>query len=274
MEKYRRMLGAVVASACLILALEAGNATQAALLAYDGFDYIGTAIDGMNGGTGFAAGWSDGDADFLHLSNDGVSLSTSAYAFTPIGSRIAGRGGEVYRILNSPIDMNLEQTVYLSMLLRRDSTASSNQTVQVSFSTDTGTLRHRMAMANGTQFFVDTVTGAIFGGSITSGDTYLLVSKLVTHAAGTPDESYIKVYGPSDTADASEPVTWTAIDTGDTLSVLTRLHITLGTDANFTGMVDEIRLGTTWEDVVLVPEPAGIALTSAGLLAMALRKRY
>ncbi len=230
----------------------AGSTARATLLAYDGFDYTGTAIDGMNGGFGFAAGWSDGDADFLHLSNDGVSLISSAYSFAPVGSRIAGRGGEVYRIFDNPIDMNLEQTIYFSMLLRRDSTAASNQIVQISLSTDAGTLRHRMAMANGTQFFVDTVTGAQFGAEITSGETFLLVSKLVTHATGTPDESYIKVYGPSETAESSETVTWTASDTGETLSYCTRLHITLGTDANFTGMVDEIRIGTTWEDVVQV----------------------
>lgn len=260
-----------LASWLLIMAmLSVGGTSHAALLAYDGFDYSGAAIDGQNGGFGFASGWSDGDADFEHLSNDGVSLMTGAYPLVPVGSRIAGRGGEVYRDLAAPIDMNLEQTIYTSFLVRRDSTATSSQNIQMSFSTNSGILRHRVAMANGTQFFTDTVTGAKFGGTITSGETYLVVSKLVTHASGTPDESYIKVYGAGDLADLTEPVVWTASDTGDTLSSLTRIHITLGGNADFTGMVDEIRVGTTWQDVV-VPEPASLCLM--GLAATALMRR-
>ena len=259
MEK--KTLGGTIRSialcGCACLALGAANAAHATLIAYDGFHYTGTSIDGQNGGTGFSGGWVDGDMDFAALSDDGVSLTTGAYNLAPVGSRISGRdipgfgsGSEVYRNLAVPIDMNAEQTIYTSFLVRRDSTATSEQKIQLSLRTSTGVLRHRTAMSNGDAFFVDTTTGAKFGETVVDGETYLIVSKLVTHSAGTPDESYLMVYNSSQTADASEPAVWTATDTGDTASIMTSIHLDLGTDPNFTGMVDEIRIGTTWQDVV------------------------
>src|SRR5262249_10881700 len=101
------------------------------------------------------------------------------------------------------------------------------------------------------------------GPAVTVGDTYFLVAKIVASASGL-DTAYLKVFGTgySSQVPFAEPVTWDATITQTTAAILDRVRIRIdnGNTAALPGEVDDIRIGTTWLDVVSVPEPASVVL--------------
>jgi hypothetical protein len=104
-----------------------------------------------------------------------------------------------------------------------------------------------------------------------------MVAKIVASASGS-DSAFLKVFGTgySSQVPFAEPTTWDATLTETTSAILDRIRIRIdsGNTAALPGEVDEIRIGTTWSDVVSVPEPATAALIGlVGSLALLLRKR-
>ena len=116
-------------------------------------------------------------------------------------------------------------------------------------------------------------TLATWGPDTTS--TYLLVTKLVFHAGSTKDEFYLKVYSPTATV-GSEPTTWDIADKTNISSSSTYDRIWLDEKADARAAFDEIRIGTTWADVTVVPEPSTIVMLLSmlcGMLIYAWRRR-
>ena len=234
------------------------SAEPVELLSYDGFDYIGTTISNKSGGSGWGGVWDDPGDDF-NLSNDGVSLESSALLIPSVGSRIFDtNGGAAQRELSVAIDMNRDGVMYFGALLRKNTTSGgSSEYVVCNFMNSTSNKRLIFGIGSDDKFFVE----AGDDGSVTSsslavaGETYYMVVKLVTSASGN-DEAFLKVYEPGKIMSQLEPTEWTISDTGTTTLKLTLLYLQIGSNVTAGGAIDEFRIGRTWASVA-PPPPQG-----------------
>ena len=231
------------------------------LIAYEGFDYSGTSISNQNGGIGWSgSAWIDSENDFAHLSDDNISLNSSAFMFTPVGDRIEGKGGTARRDLSQPMDLSQDGNVwYFSALLRKNSIGeSSGENIELQFYAMYGPYRRfRFGMSSTDQFNVEVGNaGEITGGTVVEDTTYFVVVKLVASASGN-DMAYLKAYAPNEKVGSSEPTVWTAVSSGSTGVTLDSMFLVLGSDFTANGAIDEIRIGETWASVAPAPPIEG-----------------
>ena len=257
-----------------VLVLFAIN-TQAALLTYEGFDYSGTTLSGKNGGTGWNGVWIDGEPDFSHLSDDGVSLNSAAFPFTPVGSRIEGSGGNTQRAMDSTVDFSVDGVRYFSLMMSKSTASASDEAFLISMVDmsigGSGRVRGRFGMSTGDEFYAQAaLETAATAGTVVAGVNYFMVVKLET-LASADDIMSLKAYAPADTVDLSDPVDWTLVATGGSGVDIDMLRLTIGENA--TGSLDEFRMGDEWADVAVVPEPATMFLFGSGLIGGVLARR-
>jgi hypothetical protein len=111
------------------------------------------------------------------------------------------------------------------------------------------------------------------GDPISLGDTYFIVIKGISSAAGN-DEFFALNYGPADSVPIAEPANanWHISVSEAVNHIYNAIRLQLGTNAS--GEFDEIRVGTTWESVTVIPEPASLGLlVIAGLGLPVWRRR-
>lgn len=220
---------ASAASAALVglcLACSAPGA-NAQLLAYEGFQYTGTSLDGANGGTGWDVyNWADPDLD-APLSDDNTSLAFPAsVSFVPAGKRISFPfSGEVERRLGTPMNLATEGSVfYFSALVKRTGD------FRIEFQDNSNNARWRFG-ANG---LTDVATNAVVGvASDATGpdlfppeETVFIISKMRTRAASTNnDEVFLNMYRAGDVVPSQEPAVWHLSSAGASGVTLTRLII-------------------------------------------------
>lgn len=243
-------------SSRVAIGLHAGTVNGSdGLVAYDGFDYSGTALDGQAGGIGWSAAWLDDDADFGLLSNDGVSLDVpGTFPFAPAGSRISGSvvgGGEGIRALNRSFDLGKEgETVYLSYLIKKNSTApTSADNVEVGLDAGGSSAIVRTGMSSDDYFFLALSGGATTRGTakVAAGKTYFVIVK--TTAAASGNDTARLAFFESGSVPANEAaVSWEVTATGNAASVLSRVRLVLGGSAN--ADLDEVRVGTSYQSVI------------------------
>ena len=119
--KLRMLALALVSSVCI------RQVVFAELRAYEGFDFNGPAIAGQGSGFGWnedpevgAVAWINTAGNFQFITNDGVSLDSDAFPFTPVGNRIqtpnTDRGAEApaARILATPFPLNQDGQLFMS----------------------------------------------------------------------------------------------------------------------------------------------------------------
>lgn len=273
------------------------SSSSATIIAYDGFDYdgdgLGVDIAGRAGGVGFSGAWEDGDGDF-----DAVFDYTSGSLMYPSGSPGAGSekggrlsgllpgedgtatsgSGEVIRDINETdaedmIGWNRDAVTYMSALVRKTGTASSaSEHVTVSIDNGGSGVGARFGVGSNEKFFVGISTAATEYGTrdVVPGETYLLVAKMEA-STSVDDVLSLWVYGEGDVVPNADPIT--GFDVSQTVGSgrsLERVRITFG---NFNmGMdVDEVRIATTWREVVnpAIPEPATVTLCVLGIAAAA-----
>ena len=257
---------------------------SAALTDYEGFNYTGTELTGQNGGTGWNGGWiATGTMPSNTLSNDDVSLTYPDYPSS--GDRVstgglAANAGNT-RLLSTPLDLSQEGNVrYASALFRKNAPNGGGVTgdnILLEFVTgDTGARRWGFGIAGNGDFpWLNHNGSTPATTAVVAGETYLIVTKVVSHAS-SPDEYFLKVFGPNFTTDipASEPTTWDVQAAQGTDAVLDRIRIRIDAANGTTpGEVDEIRIATDWASVVAVPEPSSLALLGLGGLACLRRRR-
>jgi hypothetical protein len=234
------------------------------LFDYEGFDYSATALVGQNGGTGWSGAWVDpaptaGSFTTPNLSNDGVSLNSDIFPFTPVGSRFSATGGHISRPMRQPVNLSLEnQVTFLSALMLKTSTAAaSGDNLEIGLATSATVAATastiRLGMTSPDQFFA--VNSGAPTGTVVAGTPYFVILKIVSHAS-SPDQVFMNVYAPGQAVPTTEPGSWLISQTLSSGAVLTHLKLTVG--ANLVkGEVDEIRIGSTYESVIDPDAPIG-----------------
>jgi hypothetical protein len=246
--------------ALFVFMLMTRETVHAALLAYESFNYsAGQELSGLNGGTGFSDAWSTytGSATIQAGSLNGAELETSGgkVFFNPTTANL-----NAFRTLQTP----LNQTSGVSYLSFLGDLQSGQRFLGISLYNGASELR---LIGKGGSASVPNwaITGAsIANTTIPATTEALLVLRIDWNSAST-ETMRLWVYPSTGTLPTTEPTVGTA---NATLSVeltqITQLRIgagfTNGTDTEANGWIDEIRVGTTWNDVVPVPEPSSLAI--------------
>lgn len=269
--------------------LATANAT---LLDYDSFDYSGTSLPGQNGGLGWNGGWFTTGATLVNtLSDDGLSLSYPMTFESPLAAPSTSGGhiktggaiasASTSRLLSQTIPLNVDGTVaYASALIRKNALNGggvNTDNILLEF-VDSGANRRWGFGIEGTgdKPWLN-ANGSATGATVaTAGDTYFMVAKIVSSASGL-DTAYLKVFGTGYGTEfpLAEPTVWDATLTETTSAILDRIRIRIdqGNTGSTPGEVDEIRIGTSWLDVVVVPEPSSAALLGLAAVVGLVRRR-
>jgi hypothetical protein len=274
--RSRPFAGLVMTCAALLPA-----AAGAAVLEAEPFNYPanpGSGLNGLNGGTGWNAPWSDTDTlPTLAATNTSLSYPPGG-SLTPTGGRLettaAASNNAATRALGTPIVLGRSQTFYSSALFRRS--AVLGETAEVRFEDSDGAVGWYYGLdANGS--FTAAVNPNNPAERITTisqaqaNRTYLLVSRLRTNidVLGT-DEVALAVY--FDVSNVNVQPDWFAI-TGISSIGADRVRLTFSNAAGQTNQFDEFRVGTTLADVTGVPEPSAASLAVLAAVLLAGRRR-
>ena len=176
--------------------------------------------------------------------------------FSPLGNRLKDNM-MANRFFAKPLDMSVDATYYVSLLVRREDTTASPDEFWI-----------RVREDNKSRIFIGwRNTGAFFcggpGGFVNSTmimkpkTTYFIVAKLKT-GSSTPDQAFMKVFAPGDTVPASD-ASFNGMGTGaNNWTVVTppkskneKLNKIIIDPYGYNSIVDldEIRVGTTWDSV-------------------------
>jgi len=243
-------------------------------------------LEGGGGGQGFAAVWDDQTAT-PNITVVANSLSNGAYSsrgLVPEGNKVkspVGAGANLdwtaSRQLSTAIDMNSGNTYYFSFLVAG---SWANQAVKrgwnIGFSTVANALTSAITIKNG--YNVSTLSYAIGGietgyttvGGFTSGQTLFIVGKMVTASSGNDNLSF-SVYDNTETIPATE--SWDVLNNTVVSSASLGYFIINGrvNDPSSYYNFDEVRTGSSWDDVTQLPEPG--MLLGASVLALAVLRR-
>ncbi|HOX01200.1 MAG TPA: PEP-CTERM sorting domain-containing protein [Candidatus Paceibacterota bacterium] len=300
--------GSLIPALGLAFGLAATPSAFSALIVYEGFDYdAGSQLFGLNGGAGWATPWSATAAALA--TNVSVGLSYGALATTG-GGVVMGNPSESttttassQRLLPDTMG-NLAAadagTLWLSFLSQNWRTETGGlpgfREAKLSLFSGATTNASGNANVNGSEKMnIGTpntyAAGASDALSLYGGGAYV-ASSLATPRGADPDNTVFVVVRldvdnttATDTAYAwfnpslaSEPMVGTAISFASAdLSAVNALRLQAGnlnsSGTNAVFEADEIRLGYTFADVSVVPEPSVLWLFGFGLLALAPRIR-
>lgn len=242
-------------SASVVAVLAAATSSHAAVLAYDGFDYVPGPLSGNNGGTGFATPW---------LADPGVAVSppglSSALAQPSTGFALEGIFN-YKRQLSTTIGLN--RTVWASFLVQNVG-AGLDQTymgLDDSFAGVTPRVAFGIQLAKYGVFLqgVGFIPSAVpFSGT---GSTDFLLARITLTGANTIVDLFVN------------PTTLGAPDvTGVLPFVVPLTHVFNQNQSQFRG--DEVRIGDTAAEAGwAVPAPGAAAFIGLGVLAAARRRR-
>lgn len=256
------ILAAIAASIAL------PTSVSAALSVYEPFNYTAAStLAGQNGGIGFSGAWSAG-AGSSTVSNPGLTYNT----LSVIGNRAttaAATAATLSRSLTTSLGASTG-TTFFSFLLRPDNTtAAANAELSLS-GTVNSLFIGKAGSGNTSNYLLDTTSGS--GGTqnttstgYTSGTTVLLV--LRADFVGGGADTFKLFVNPSIVAEpGSADATKNSYDVGTVSSI------------SFTGnlgfSIDELKIGSSYADVVPEPSTYAAGLAVAGLAGMTwLRRR-
>jgi hypothetical protein len=249
---------------------------QAALLAYEGFNYgpAGSDLAGNNGGSGFTSAWTGGG--FNVNSSTNYDVTTAGLSFNKLD--VSGGAAETLATPTSiaGIFRNLPSfgadgtTRYLSFLIHPTEVVASHWYGMYLRNGTAGELFvGKSGGGNNTDWLIENRGGASqvsSGAAVVAGRTYLLVLKM-DFAAGADDVTLYVNPGL-----AAEPPAG-ALKSNLDLGTVTGLNLY----SRGAFRVDEIRLGETYADVVpagAVPEPSTFGLFAAAGMLVAAGRRW
>lgn len=274
------------AAAALCGGLLASGGASAALIASESFSYgANVELNGQNGGSGWNGAWT-AVTSATHIVDPGTPLSFTNNGGTISGGdnalRLSGNNDNVaYRGIG-PVNAD---TVYISFLLRFTGNIDNNDFAAIWFDNATSG-QHSTNIPN------IGIKGNQDGGGpkdafarLTLGEetwsmmelavdtTYLIVGELSKTGSSSSYNQFSIWVNPGaydfDTPHGSIAVTNGALDAFSFLGIRTANF-----DAGDFLLIDELRIGTTWGDVVPAPEPGAALLLGLGLFgASRLRRR-
>jgi hypothetical protein len=255
-------------AALLAVCLSGAMLAPAQWLEYEGFDYSGIALNGQNGGTGWAGWlWQDPDAD-APLSNDGVSLAYPVtVSHTPVGSRLNfALSGEALRQLGTPMSLGQEGSNYFfSALVRRQGN------FKFEFRDAAGNVRWHFGGTNAADAILGIADNnpaqiVVVPNVFPVDETVLVTAKLATRST-LNDQVFIHIYRAGHVLHSSEPVFWQGSASGGSGVILTNFQVRNLSDLPLE--VDEIRLARDWTNAsgaipggppVIVTQPASLTV--------------
>lgn len=246
----------------------------------------GEPLVGKTGGTGFAAAWASGPTAGSNL----VYVPQGAWDYYPVNSRLGEPQGGAARLTNSaspnqvsrrlshPITVEARAQFYLSFIVR-DFAANPDNECALGFSQGPGGVqlqigwrfsdRFGAGLTRAHELLYQTPTNARVeeASSRRGNTTWLVVGQLTSSAEGSATLR-VKVYSSAEDGVHLEPGTlasigpgpdqWTlSYELGRTNLVFDRLTLNMaGWNAP---TIDEVRVGTTWADVVGPHDPSILA---------------
>lgn len=244
---------------------------SAALIVYDGFDYPTGPIAGVgtwtNGGLGEVAspGLSYVDSSFSQLATTGNRLDSDLVDNTSFAS---------FRELGQSYS-TVGQTIYISFLARIDENVEGprNRFAGVSLM-GSGTEHYFMGAGGGSGTWAIDNKTSIGNSSVGVTNVAFLVYRL-DFTVGGPSSGTTSLFINPNLSDIPA-VADVTIANGDAFSFdQIRVHAGgFGENSLQAFQVDEIRIGTTWQDVTTaIPEPHVALVGAGGVLAGLLRRR-
>lgn len=237
------------------------TSSQAALTAYEDFDYTPGNIDGLNGGTGFSGAWGNffgtsGTVGTGGLSDPGTpGVPSNGNGYTGGSSS----GGAIRSLSTTFTDGD---TFYVSFLIQPDFVIDSSGSAfaQVRLDGTNGDIAIGTTNAGGGQWQMRQTSpnGSVVLSSIlpTQGVTALLVAEVQLQAGNDIVSLYV-----DPTAGAPQPGSAAAILNSEDFGTIQGV----ATAGGLPWQLDEIRIGTTFGDVTPVPEPSTYALLLGGM---------
>lgn len=260
------------------LSLFAIRQADAALQIYESFDYApGTDLADLDGGTGFGTrAWaSDPDLSWMtngSLSYPGLATVGNAVATSP---SIDFTGNTPIRRISSPLTGVNGQTTWSSFLLRIDSAegvgteddlawfqmrpSGAGMGVRVGIWADGG---GQMVFGLSNTSGVKTLSNV----TLSTGQTYLVVASILWSNAG--DETVSLFVNPALGAEPLVPNLSYSLDFG--VLAIERIGLQSSMHTPSTTIFDELKIGTSFADVisVAIPEPSLLALLGMGAVIL------
>jgi hypothetical protein len=234
--------------------------SQAGVLVSESFDYVDqSALNGANGGTGWDGAWSFTTNGSTTVTVNAQNIAVPAGYAMPTGNQatlqtFTSGSVRVERALASSIDTDVAQTLYMSMLFRRDDSFNGGGTENSEFFRLDNSSDIRVAAIGQSSGEALTLhlggSQVSFGTTVGIGTDYLLVGKLTLNPAGTSDVLEAQLFNAGDLL--AEPAIWQGQVTNDFADVATKFVVNQARLAD-TLRVDEILIGTTFADVTPSP---------------------
>jgi hypothetical protein len=263
-----RVSGTVLLVAVVVGLLASGPGVASAdLIASDSFNYtVGNSLNGATGGTGWSDAWS----------GDSTPIIGSGLNYTGVGSAggsvDATAGGWLMRSLSSSVGTG---SIYIGVLGHGVTPASSTGWGGVSlyYGSAEGEGFGTKTVSGSNHWDLQKVMGGSYASSVTQDATTTFMVMKVIFGGGSGGNDLIHVWmNPNPSVTPLD--TSTDIDGQTAHHVITKLGLGGSSDAKLT--LDELRIGTTYADVIGTPEPSVVTLLTTGLiglLAYAWRKR-
>jgi len=281
-------ISSLIVALGLIVGMSAASA-QADLLVYEPFDYDDTGtLDAKNGGTGFGGAWAPSETGRIPADIGTGSLgggTVPAGVATSGNHAIAGDGTdgtqqEDERSLGTTLNgfQDDGDTLWLSVIAQRTNTVTG-EAFGALLLLDGGADNFVMGIrdpagSKSDNWSLGTRGGnTVFDSTTTSATTKSWLVMRIDYNDGDED-----VYLWVNPDPGTEPLTTAAdasVITGDDDAVdFTFNWIEVSARNDITGVVDEIRIGTDFADMSIVPEPASLALIGLGGLCLLSRRRH
>ena len=266
----------------VLAGLLAASPAHAALIAYEGFDYAsGTDILGQSGGTGWAAGssWSGYDPSVTWpgvVSSSGLSygsLAIQGNALTTATTPGPKLSSSAIYWRNLPQFGQEGTTLYVSFLFRPETGYGYYGGVNLTDDIGRGIYVGKSGAVGYNNYGLEGPLGVIDSSSVpvTAGETVFIVLKAQFLAGNDIYSIFINPALDGAESAAVPSAVKTNFDPANPL---------FGTTFQFNNYgyytIDEIRVGTTYADVMptAVPEPTSLSLFAVGFAALAGRTRF
>jgi len=232
------------------------------LIAYEGFNYPANSNMGFQiGGSGWNSSWKNQtNLNIESAANAGIGNKTLTHSeFVSTGTNAYfDNGGTMVRGLGVGIDMNENQTRYVSLLISKEDDVSadggSQEFLDIALRDSSGSSQVQFGVSSNEAFYVSQLGATITGVSNAIGNSsaVFLVAKIVSQdsSGGNYDQIFLKAFASENDIPASDSLLgWTlsGTTTENSSALLEKIGIVGGTSADWT--IDEIRVGSSWSSV-------------------------